>query len=121
MGPQKEQLKKADKIGRNSLCPCSSKLKFKHCHGNEKFRNMCQQEANRVANNMLKALIQQMQVQKGICPKCTERFTNNHCDKCDMDFITKEEADKRIEEEKRAKSVVVPSKKIILPTDIQGE
>ena len=62
-----------------------------------------------------------MQAQKGICPQCKEHFTNNHCDKCDMDFITKEEADKRIEEEKAKddSKLVVPEKKIILPSDIE--
>lgn len=109
------------KIGRNSPCPCESGLKYKDCHGSEKFRHICQVAANDAAQRTMMMLIQQMQAQKGICPKCKERFTNNRCTPCGIDFITKEEANRRIEEEDAAKSIVLPTeKKLILPSDLKG-
>lgn len=117
---EKQQLKTINKVGRNSLCPCGSGLKFKYCHGNEKFRAMCQQEANRVANRMLTALIQQMQAQKGICPRCRQRFTGKSCEKCGIDFLSKEEAQEYMKDGQNNDLVLPAEKKITLPNEVKG-
>jgi len=50
------------KVGRNELCPCGSKLKYKYCHGDETKRMLC----NRVANEHMVHLILQEQKKRGI-------------------------------------------------------
>jgi len=105
------------KPGRNEPCPCESGLKFKDCHGSEKFRKVCTAAANEAAIRTMLMLIQQMQAQKGICPKCKKRFVNRRCDACGIDFLTPEEAQQRVDDEKAKQrgSLVLPDKKIILP------
>lgn len=50
--------------GRNDLCSCGSKLKFKWCHGDESKRVI----ANRVANLKMMELVLQEQKKRGIVP-----------------------------------------------------
>ena len=50
--------------GRNDPCPCGSRLKFKHCHGDESKRVI----ANRVANLKMMELVLQEQKKRGIAP-----------------------------------------------------
>ena len=48
--------------GRNEPCPCNSGLKFKHCHGDEIKRAIC----NVLANDKMVELIHQEQIKQGI-------------------------------------------------------
>ncbi len=50
---------------RNSLCPCGSKLKYKHCHGDVLKQSVC----NRVANEKMVQLIREEQIKRGIIEK----------------------------------------------------
>ena len=50
--------------GRNDLCPCGSKLKYKYCHGDESKRVI----ANRVANLKMMQLVETEQKKRGIIP-----------------------------------------------------
>jgi len=56
------QIKGGKSPARNSLCPCGSKLKFKHCHGDILKQSVC----NRVANEKMVQLIRDEQIKKGI-------------------------------------------------------
>jgi len=64
--------------GRNELCPCGSKLKFKHCHGDESKRVI----ANRVANLKMMELVLAEQKKRGIVP------WNFKCENCGHGFDT---------------------------------
>jgi len=89
------------KVGRNSLCPCGSKLKYKWCHGDEVKQMLC----NRVANEHMVYLIQEEQIKRGLlklpwkCNKCGEQFVKprvstvahlNVCPICDATDITEQ-------------------------------
>lgn len=63
---------KGSKPGRNYLCSCGSKLKYKYCHGDESKRVI----ANRVANLKMVELIKQEQKKRGIIP---HNYTCNSC------------------------------------------
>lgn len=63
--------------GRNTLCPCGSKLKYKYCHGDGSKRAVC----NRVANEKMVQLIEQEQIRKGL--RCRHGVVNTeHCKEC---------------------------------------
>ena len=111
------------KPGRNDPCPCQSGLKFKHCHGSEKLRAICQKAAHDAANQMMVMLIQQVQAQKNICPQCKQKFENRHCSRCNVDFFTKEEAEQRQAEEaaQNKSGLVLPKQQLILPQNMKGE
>jgi len=49
------------KIGRNSLCPCKSGLKYKHCHGDA----MKQQLARHAMNYRMAELIVEEKIRRG--------------------------------------------------------
>ena len=61
---------------RNSLCPCNSRLKFKHCHGDILKQEVC----NRVANEKMVQLIRDEQKKRGIIPM------NYKCNNCGHTF-----------------------------------
>lgn len=56
------QLKAKGKVGRNELCPCESGLKFKHCHGDEGKRAVCEA----VMRETMVRLIIETKIKKGL-------------------------------------------------------
>lgn len=64
------------KAGRNDPCPCGSKVKYKHCHGDPIKQMLC----NRVANEHMAHLVVQEQKKRGIVPY------NYKCESCGHDF-----------------------------------
>lgn len=62
---------------RNQPCPCGSGLKYKHCHGNLLKQQMCQH----VAEEAMKKLIFQEQINKGL--RCIHGvLKKEHCPSC---------------------------------------
>ena len=104
------QLTGANMPERNKLCPCGSRLKFKRCHGNELLR----QKAKLVANQAMMELIKQEQAKAGICPNCCADLVEKECPKCGLKLLNPDELKKFMEEEEKAKQVIVPDKKIII-------
>lgn len=60
--------------GRNELCPCGSGLKYKHCHGDDKKRQVVQ----KFAAALMGQLIRRTKMEKGMIPW---PFTCNVCGK----------------------------------------
>lgn len=53
------------KIGRNDPCPCGSKLKFKHCHGDELKTAI----AKRIANQAMLLMVAETRCKKELITK----------------------------------------------------
>ena len=70
------QIKGGKSPPRNSLCPCKSGLKYKHCHGDVLKQAVC----NRVANEKMVQLIREEQKKKGLIPRDYE------CNNCGHTF-----------------------------------
>lgn len=68
------QLKGGKEPGRNDLCPCGSKLKFKYCHGDNLKREVC----NRVANEKMVWLILEEKKKRGLVPRDYKCNTCGH-------------------------------------------
>jgi len=81
------------KVGRNSPCPCGSKLKFKKCHGDPMKQAVC----NRVANEKMVELIRIEQrkyiiaEQQKECYICGNTGEVDFGKKCSCQFITDED------------------------------
>ena len=70
-------LKSKTNPGRNDPCPCESGLKFKHCHGDELKRAVCE----RVMMEKMVELILREKIKKGlICVHGTAK--GEHCIDC---------------------------------------
>jgi len=71
------QIKGGREPGRNELCPCGSKLKYKHCHGDPLKRAIVE----RVMAETMVRLIMQEKFKKGmICEHGVD--INEHCKQC---------------------------------------
>lgn len=70
------QIKGGKSPPRNSLCPCGSQLKFKHCHGDHLKQAVC----NRIANEKMVQLIREEQKKQGLVPR------NYKCNNCGHAF-----------------------------------
>lgn len=76
------QLTSKTKVGRNHSCPCESGLKFKHCHGDEGKRAVCEA----VMRETMVRLIIETKLKKGlICIHGVK--TGDHCKKCKIGDI----------------------------------
>lgn len=68
---------KGKEPGRNDLCPCGSKLKYKWCHGDIGKRAVCEA----VMRETMVRLIIQTKIKKGlICIHGVEK--GEHCKEC---------------------------------------
>ncbi len=63
--------------GRNHLCPCGSKLKFKHCHGDIGKRAVCEA----VMRDTMVRLIVETKIKKGLMC-CHGVETGKECKDC---------------------------------------
>jgi len=73
---------KGKEPGRNEPCPCTSGLKFKHCHGDPGKRAVCE----RVMTETMVRLIIQERIRKGlICCHGVEK--GKHCKECKIGDI----------------------------------
>ena len=79
------QIKGGKSPSRNLPCPCGSGLKFKHCHGDELKKAVC----NRVVNEKMVQLIREEQKKRGLIPR---NFKCNNCghtfDVSDVSIVT---------------------------------
>ena len=67
------------KIGRNSLCPCKSGLKYKHCHGDV----VKEQLAKHAMNYRMAELIVEEKIKRGLI--CKHGVTKGeHCPSCEI-------------------------------------
>ncbi len=87
--------------GRNEPCPCGSRLKYKHCHGDD----LKIETAKRIANQVFTQLVMREQVKRGICPnpECDGTLEDGKCTKCT--FVVPEQSP----------VIATPAKNIIIP------